>query len=562
MGFRENLTQLGLETLGATGYAVSQWAGRVLSKAEGGFSAKAGMATGEGDTPPSDIEGKPVKPPVPTEKATTEPKTLFYDPFAIIEQLGFKDKPSAVTFNTLKAMTWKLPIVAAILQTRINQVASFARPQHDRYQMGFRLRLREVERLPTKQERIWSRKMESVIMRSGVTDNFIGRETFEEFLRKLTWDSLVYDQMTFEVVDNRKHEPAEWYAVDSSTIRLADSASLYQNEDKLNAVRYVQIYDGMIIAEYSQNEMCFAVRNPRTDIRQHGYGISELEMLVPTITSLLYAHEYNTRFFSQGSAAKGIINFKGAVPEKTLQQFRRHWYQMLSGVENAWRTPITNAEELQYINLQNSSRDMEFNAWMDFLIKTTCSVYSMDPIEVNFKYGNEGQRSGLNEASNKEKITASQERGLRPLLRFISNALNQHIIWRINEDFEFDFVGLDANTRDEAADLNSKRVKTFMMIDELRAEDDLPPLPKGQGQVILDSTWLQATQMQQAQEQQAAQGEGAPPQEGEGEAPTEGEPEEVDFKKLLSQYEDENEGEGEGETETEKSLVREWTVNF
>lgn len=495
--------------------------------------------------------------PVPTEPTPDDPKSLFWDPFAIVEQLGYKERPSAITYGTLKAVVWKTPVVQAIIQTRVNQIAAFSTPQHDRYQVGYRIKLRDSQKEPTKQDKIWMEQAESLIMRTGVTNNPRGRDSFETFLRKVAWDTLVYDQMTFEVVPSRDGVPAEWYAVDASTMRIADSASTYVDEDDTKAVRYVQIYDGMIIAEYTQEELCFGVRNPRTDIRLFGYGVSEIEMLINCITSLLWAWEYNQRFFSQGTAPKGLLNFKGAIPEKQLKSFRRHFYQMLAGVENAWRTPITNADELQWINMQNTNRDMEYNAWMDFLIKVACSVFAMDPVEVNFKYGNTGQRSGLQEASNKEKIIESKERGLRPLLRFIAHCLNRNIIWPMNENFEFAFVGLDAKTQDDVANLNQKRVKTMMMVDELRAEDDLPPLKDGLGEVILDPTWLQfaqAKQMAEQQEEGEPGGFGATAEEGEEgeEGKTFGD---VDFEALMREAEGEEEDEGEDE-EAEKSARR------
>lgn len=510
---------------------------------------------GPSRTPGGSKEDTAANAPVPTESTGEDPKSLFWDPFAIVEQLGYKERPSAITYGTLKAIVWKVPIIQAIIQTRVNQVASFSTPQHDRYQIGYRLKLRDSAQEPSKQDKIWMERAESLIMRTGVTSNPRGRDSFETFLRKITWDSLVYDQMAFEIVPSRDGVPAEWYAVDAATMRLADSASTYVNEDDSKSVRYVQIYDGMIISEYNQEEMCFGVRNPRTDIRLYGYGVSELEMLINAITSLLWAWEYNQKFFSQGSAAKGVLNFKGAVPEKQLKAFRRHWYQMLAGVENAWRTPITNADELQWINMQNTNRDMEYNAWMDFLIKVACSMYSMDPVEVNFKYGNAGQKSGLQEASNKEKIIESKERGLRPLLRFISQQINRNIIWPMNENFEFTFVGLDAKTQDDVATLNQKRVKTMMTVDELRAEDDLPPLPDGKGEVILDPTWFQFSQSKDAPEGGMPGAPGAPGEPGEEGGEEEGGEEgktfgDVDFEALLR----ENEEEGEEEEETNKSM--------
>jgi hypothetical protein len=160
-------------------------------------------------------------------------------------------------------------------------------------------------------------------------------------------------------------------------------------------------------------------------------------------------------------------------------------------VANAWRTPITNADDLQWISMHQNNRDMEYSAYMDFLIKVACSIFQINPVEVNFQYGNTGQRSALAEASNREKIIDSKERGLYPMLRFVSRLINQYLLWPVNEDFEFHFVGLDAATPDEIADRNLKLVKTTRTVDELRAEDGLEPLPDGMGEIILDPTWLQ-----------------------------------------------------------------------
>lgn len=467
--------------------------------------------------------------PVPTEKAEDNPKSLFWDPFAIIEQLGYKERPSQISYGTLRAIVWKLPIIQAIIQTRINQIVSFCSPQHNRYELGFRIKMRNHEDKPTAADKKFSRQMESFIMRTGVTDNPRGRDGFEQFVRKFIWDSMVYDQACMEVVPNRKGQPAEWYAVDSSSMRLADTARTYMDEDLRDTVKFVQVYDSMIVAEYTQEELAFGIRNPRSDMRLHGYGVSEIEMLMSAVTSLLYAWDYNTKFFSQGTSAKGLLNFKGAVSEAQMRAFRRHWYQMVTGVENAWRTPITNAEEVQWVNMQQSNRDMEFNAWMDFLIKVSCGIYSMDPIELNFKYGNVGQKGALSEGNNKEKLTESKERGLRPLLRFLASVLNLHVVWPINENFEFAFVGLDAFTREEAADMATKQVKSFRTIDEIRAEDDLPSLADGTGNLILDPTYLQYLVQQQQAKQQTQQG-GMPGQEGVPQGP-DGQP---DFQQMLA----------------------------
>lgn len=485
---------------------------------------------GQDRTPGGSNKDSAKNAPVPQEPASTDPKSIFWDPFSVISQLGYKDRPSSISYDTQRAMVYKMPILQAIIQTRVNQVASFSSPQRDRYQLGFRVTMRDPDDQPTPADKEWMKQMESLLTRTGVTENPRGRPTFEAFLRKFAWDSLVYDQACFEIVPNRKGQPAEWYAIDAKTIRIADTASLQPDEDDLHLTRHVQIYDNVIVNEYTQEELCFGVRNPRTDIRLQGYGTSEAEMLMVTITALLHSWQYNQRFFSQGSAAKGILNFKGAVPEHQLRSFRRMWYSSLASVQNAWKTPITNADDLQWINLQTSNRDMEFSAWFDFQIKIACAIFSMDPGEINFRYGNTGQKGALSEANNKEKITESKERGLRPLLRFIQSCINQHILWPINENFRFEFVGLDARTQEEVADLAAKRVKTYITVDELRAEDGLEPLPDGKGEIILDPTWFQSAQQKDGAAQAEAEG-GGPDFGGGGD---EGGDEEVDFETLLA----------------------------
>lgn len=439
----------------------------------------------------------------PTGDGVADPKALYWDPFALIEQLGFRDRPSSVTYATLNAMVWRMPIVQAIVQTRINQVSAFCSPQSSRFETGFRIKMRDREGAPTKADKKFAQQMEKMLMVCGGTSRDPrGTSTFETFMRRLVRDSMVYDQMCFEIVPGRDGRPAEWYAVDASTIRLANTDKLFPDDD-LNRVHTVQVYDNVTIAEFTREEMAFEVRNPRTDIRGYGYGTSELEMLVSTVTAILWAWQYNQNAFAQGSLQKGILNIVGSIPEKQLKAFRRLWYQQVSGVENAWRTPITNAEKLEWINMQNSSKDMEFSAWMDFLIKVTCSVFQMDPIEVNFKYGTQSAKA-MFEGGNQAKIVASKDRGLKPLLRSLSRAIDKYIIWPINPDFTLEFVGLESQTPKEIADLFTQRARSMYLIDELRAEQDLPPLPDGMGQVILDANWMNARKEVTARKQQAA----------------------------------------------------------
>lgn len=462
-----------------------------------------------------------------------QPKSLFQNPLELVEQLGYKERYNALAYPILARMARQATPIGTIVHVRVNQIAQFCRPQLDPHKLGFKIRKKDWKsKSPTKRERTRAEELTQVMMRCTVDpEPGIGQPNFESFTRAMAWDSLVYDQGNAEILPSRNGKPHSWLAVDAATIRLADTKERFYLRDKERGVRTVQVLGGQPINEYRADEMMFWVRNPRTDIRGQGYGCSEVEDLTSVIASLIFGFKYNSAFFTQGAAPKGMLNFKGTVPGRQLAAFRKHFYAMISGVENAWRVPVVNAEGgVDWISMQSSNRDMEFSSWIDFQLKLACARFLMDPLEIGFKYGNEGDRS-LFESANQQKVTESKDKGLKPFVRSYEAELNRNIVDRLDPDYELAFLGLDALTPKELADLNEKRVANYMTIDEVRKELDLDPVPAFDpdkpGQLILSGPLLQLMQAKMTADQQAEQaaqqgppgaggapgGEGAPTEE-------------------------------------------------
>jgi len=431
--------------------------------------------------------------PLPPDPPAEDVKSLMVDPYALVDQLGYREKPGSLTYLTLRNMARKVPTFTAVEQTRITQVSAFGqRPEDDR-DSGFEIVLRNDEDTMTKPDQKRANAIEDIILQTGTWWD-PERDDFRSFLRKLVRDSLELDQACFEIQRDLKDRPTAFYAIDGATVRRADSLPQEPGQFDPEIVRYVQIYDEMVISEFGARDLCFGLRNPRTDIRANGYGYSELEMIIEVITASLWGFQYNKKQFSQGSLVHGILNFKGDVPDSKVDAFRRQWKMMIAGVQNAHKTPMTNVNDLQWIDFQRSNRDMEYSAWMDWLIKVTCAVMQFDPAEINFTYGNTGQASQMFGTNVDDKLKASKDRGLRPLLKDIANWLNVHIIWPLDPNFKLKFTGLDPKDEDKVLEHNKKRSEFIMTVDELRAQEDLDPLPDGQGEVILNSVWLQAKQ--------------------------------------------------------------------
>lgn len=445
-----------------------------------------------------------------------KPRALFHDPYSVYDWGGWREKPSALTYETLRQMSMKNTVIAAIIQVRVNQIAQFARPQQSRYDKGFRIMLRDRRdrrRAMTPAEQQQAAEIERMLETTGILlpgEKPSTRDSFRDFVKKSVRDILTYDQWCFEKIRDRKGRISRFVALPSETIRPAvvdyEHADVIELQER---VTHVQVYEDTVIAEFAPDDIAWCVMNPRSDIRVNGFGLSPIEQLVTLITSWLFGFEYNTRFFTQGSAIKGIINVKGAIPDRQLKAFRRLWYSMVTGVSNSWRTPILNSDDIQWIPMHSTNREMEYSAWMDWLTKLTCAIFGVDPIEINFQFGNTGQSQSLNTPDNEKKVVESKDKGLRPLMEHIQDCLNTHLIWEMNPDFEFVFSGIDADSQDREIDRLLKEVGSIRMVDEARAELDYDPLPDGLGQVVNNPTWLQYAQGKQAGGEEGG-GEGSP----------------------------------------------------
>ena len=460
-------------------------------------------------------------------KQPDDSKSFFVDPLEFQSSLGFKDKPFSLSYTTLRRMS-KAPIINAIIKTRKNQIADFAEPQSDKYSTGFVIRKKPKfgvnSKMDDKDKRI-ANAITDFILNCGEVNSW-EHDDFDTFIRKSVDDSLVYDQMTFECIRNRRGKLTQFMATDASSFRMAESYfdnnstnvffkrnTAFTNQDRMlgQMVKgykpsYVQIYQNAVVSECLPWEMCFGVRNPSSSIYANGYGTSELEELINVVTSMLWGDEYNRRFFSQGSAPKGLLRVKGNVNEASLQQFKQQWQSMITGVMQSWKTPVVEGD-IDWIDLQKNNRDMEYTAWIEYLIKLACAIYSIDPTEIGWDISKSGG-GGMFEGSQAERLKNSKDKGLYPLLKFLQRKINKYIVEQINPEFEFQFVGLNGMTISEEVDLDVKKLGSFMKINEIREKWELEPIGE-EGEIIENAVYISAkTQAAQATQQANMNGDG------------------------------------------------------
>lgn len=441
-----------------------------------------------------------------TSGHTPVPKSWFANPYEMLSDIGldYQQSPSAITYATLRNMWRSNMIVHNVVLTRQNQCAGFAQPQANEYSIGFAMQHKDHKyHKYTASDREYARKLREFVLNCGFDDDD-DRDDFESFVRKIVYDRLILDQTCVEKIPNHFGEPSSFHAVDGATIRLRRRKNMRNrpetDAEARGAIRYVQLIDGQIVTEYTREQMIFGVANPRTDINVSGYGWSELEALITTITFHLFGEQWNQKVFSQGSTIKGMLNLKGNIPPTQLEAFKRQWLTQIAGVGNSWRTPIFNADNVEWIPLQPSNMDMGYEQWMNYLIKQITGAYLMDPAEINFDMrGGSGSQQPMFMTTNEAQQKISKDRGLQPLLRFIAKLMNRHVLKHINPAWEFVFKGIDAKSEEQAIELNLKEAQTFKTVNEIRREHRLSPIEGGD--MVANPTLVSYVQTQQQQKQ-------------------------------------------------------------
>lgn len=414
----------------------------------------------------------------------------------------YKEKNTQLSFEMLKRIAYNVAPIGAIINTRVDQVAMFSKiARYSEDGVGFEVKLKDLNKSPTDEELEEILQIENFIENCGAVEDK-RRDNFETFLRKGIRDSLIIDQMPFEIIYKDNGEPYEFLAVDGATIRAAtedyipsgDLEDDVPNEDE--EIAFVQVVNGKVVAWFTADELAFPVRNPRTDIDIQPYGLSEIEIIVKQMSSYLESEEYNMRFFQQGGMTKGILNIKedpqGLANREGLESFKRQWRTQVTGQKGAWKIPVFQLPgEVEFINISQTGGEMVFEKWINYLINIICAVYKIDPAEINFpNNGGVGGRANSLFEGNDHKYKQSKDKGLLPLLRFVENNINNYIVSSFNDKYVFSFKGVSEESEEHSLDIDTKKVTNFMTVNEVRAERGLKEIENGD--IILNPYFMQS----------------------------------------------------------------------
>lgn len=424
------------------------------------------------------------------------------------------ERPSGFSFDAMRAMVEQTPVLNAVIFTRIRQVQRFSRFQESGKGPGFKITLRDKDESAGPDEKSSILLLQDFFTNSGWEKKprqrmRLKRDDFSSFMAKLVRDSLTLDSCPIETEFKRDKALGldGMYAVDGATIRLCTERG-YNGDDEIFAL---QLVEGRIRSVYTYDDLIYVPRNPRTDVRTGGYGLSETELLIKVVTGFLNAFTYNTKYFDSNQIPKGLLHLTGNYSDQDIASFKRYWNSMVKGVNNSWALPVMVSKDQEskaaFENFGVEVNEIMFAKWMTFLTSIICAIYSIAPDEINFESFTAGA-SSLSGSDTEEKLASSKDKGLRPLLSYFENMFTDFIVSEFSDKYVFRWTGLDEEDEKQVFE----RKKLVMTVNEMRAEDSMDEIKEAWGNAPLNPSLLSAWQaeQQQGQEDFGQPGQGQP----------------------------------------------------
>lgn len=380
-------------------------------------------------------------------------------------------------------------LVQAIIRTRTNQILQYAVPARSSDDgNGFRIvRKGKKPGDMTKHEQNVAENLENFIFYTG-KEQMDWRDDFPTFLAKVLYDFYVYDQINIErVYEGSKSKKLNHFNyVDASTI-LIDKFPKTIDKPKT----YVQMVNRKVAAKFTNKELTFITYWSQNMARNYGYGYSPVEAAMPQISYHMNVEQFNARFFIQGGMTRGLLLIDpgdGTGSSRVSLDALRRNLMPTQGINGSWKIPIIQAHDAKYVNMTQSSKDMEFVNFLNYLNNIICADFQIQPDEVNFpnRGGANGKTGGstLNEGNTtRTKMNASRQNGLAPVMKFIERIITDKILRYVDDRYQFIFTPSDDEKEQRQQQELALKLKNGMSVNEARkamglpAIKDLPDVP-------------------------------------------------------------------------------------
>ncbi|QAX94703.1 portal protein [Streptomyces phage Lilbooboo] len=209
-------------------------------------------------------------------------------------------------------------------------------------------------------------------------------------------------------------------------------------------------------------------------------GCSPITYARESIGLALASQKYGSKFFANGAMPGAVVEVPGTMSEEGLARAREAWRAANSGVDNAHRVALL-TEGAKFSKVAMSPDEAQFLQTRQFQVPEIARIFGVPPHLISDATNSTSWGSGL-----AEQNIAFTMFSLRPWLERIESGFNRLLFAETADRFRFVKFNLDGIQRGAPKD----RMELYSLglqngiysIDEVRAAEDMPPLPDGLGE--------------------------------------------------------------------------------
>lgn len=190
---------------------------------------------------------------------------------------------------------------------------------------------------------------------------------------------------------------------------------------------------------------------------------------------------YAGAFFGNGARPSTVLRHPGKLKPEAAKNLRDSFERLYSGVDNAYRTAVLE-EGIELANLSMTNADAEFLATRKFELTEIANWFGVPPHKLG-----DSTRAGYNSLEMEQQ--AYLDESLEPWLCIWESELEAKLLAEAEREthrIRFNRKALlRANSKDRALYYEKAIKAGWMSRDEVRAKEDLNPIPDGSGKVFL-----------------------------------------------------------------------------
>ena len=390
---------------------------------------------------------------------------------------NYVPKPG-MPFAALRHLAKRIEVVQAIHRTRKRQVLAFAQPSQRDDARGWKLRHVDADAELSQDQTDYLKWITKFLVNGGREFDPIerrrkGRQTLRTMLGLLVNDALTLDHAAVETVGLKGAAGLDSFWVRDSATFFLSTQQGKEDADDIYAIQEVAM-GGLVYFNYG--ELSIFQRNLSSDLEQMGYGTSELESSIETLSNFIQAVAFTREGIDNNSIPRGILMLSGNFQPHEAQAFQAAWQAKIRGAQNSFGLPVLTSRGQQgaanFIQTGQPFSEMAFAKWITLQSALFGSIYGMDPAEIGMESFS-ADKSSLSGSDTAEKLAASRDKGLEPFLTDVDGFMSEEICARFAPWVRFGFTGLDAT--DEAE--KKKEQARVSTVNELRSALGMEPHP-------------------------------------------------------------------------------------